>query len=85
MFFSFWSKYCQGFTELKNNNNTIKNQDKDLFTNLKLLCFVEREKVKNFYEEILYKFRTKFPKFLNILKNIILKKKLFNKLCWNYN
>ena len=55
MLFSFLPKYCQEFARTKKTNNTIKNYAKDLFTNLKLLCFVEREKVKNFYEEILIK------------------------------
>ena len=84
-FFHFCQNIARNLPELKNNNNTIKNYAKDLFTNLKLLCFVEREKVKNFYEEILYKFRSKFSIFFKYFDKYYFKKKPFNELCWNYN
>ena len=51
-FFHFCQNIVSNLPDLKNKNNTIKNYAKDLLTNLKLLCFIERKKVKNFYEEI---------------------------------
>ena len=84
-FFHFCQNIVRHLPELKNKNNTIKNYAKDSFTNLKLLCFIEKEKVKNFYEEILYKFRSKFPKFFKYFEKYYFKKKSFNELCWNYN
>ena len=63
--------YCQNITqklpELKSNNNIIKKLAKDLFSNLNLIYFVERDNLKTFYDDILYKFNSKFPKFLKYL------------------
>ena len=63
--------------ELKSKNNTIKKLAKEYFANIKLLCFIDRAQIKNFYEEILYKYRCKFPNFFKYFTNYYFKKNLF--------
>ena len=81
--------YCQNITrklpQLKDKYNVIKNFVKDLLTNLKLLCFVERDKLNIFYDEIRYKYRSKLPKFFKYFTKFYFKNKPFNELSWNYS
>ena len=57
----------------------------DLFANIKLLCFVDITNIKNFYNEIKYKYRVKFPKFFKYFDKFYLSSKPFCDLDWNYN
>ena len=76
--------YCQNFArklpELRNKNKVLKKIAKDLFSNLKLLCFVERNNLLPFYNEIKYKFSSKFPNFFNYFQKFLFWKQTIQ---WN--
>ena len=49
--------------EIRSKTKTIKEYAKDCLTNIRLLCFIDHEKINNFYKDIKNKYRTKFPKY----------------------
>ena len=57
--------------EIRSKNKTIKEYATDCLDNIRLLCFVEHEKINNFYKDIKDKYRTKFPKYFKHLIQII--------------
>jgi len=80
--------YCQNITRklknLKSKNKKLKNMTKDLFANLKILFFINRDSISIFYNEIKYKYKAKFPDFFKYFDKFYFKNKPFSELDWNY-
>lgn len=57
---------------------------KDLFANLKILIFTNRDSISTFYNEIKYKYKAKFPDFFKYFDKFYFKNKPFSELDWNY-
>ena len=51
-FYHFCQSITRKLTELKSDNEVLKEKAKDLFSNIKLLCFIDINIVENFFKEI---------------------------------
>ena len=71
--------------QLKNKNESIKNKAKDLFSNVKLLLFLNVNKLKEFFQLIINKYEKDFPKFIKYFYTNFFKRYPLNDLCWNYD
>ena len=84
-FFHFIQNNIKKLPEIRSKNKTIKEYAKDCLANIRLLCFVDHEKINNFYKDIKDKYRTKFPKYFKYFDaNYMNENSRFKKI-WNYN
>ena len=59
--------------ELRNKNKKIKNLAKDLLSNIKLLCFVNKNNIIPFFQKIKDKYEDDFPYFFKKFEKIYIK------------
>ena len=71
--------------QLKNKNENINSKAKDLFSNVKILLFLNKNKVKEFFQLIINKYEKDFPKFIKYFYTNFFKRYPLNDLCWNYD
>ena len=84
-FFHFMQNHIKKLPEIRNKNKVLKNYAKDLLANVRLICFINLNKIESFYESMKTKYRTKFPIYFKYFdKNYINNNARFNKI-WNYN
>ena len=84
-FFHFMQNQIKKLPEIRSKNKVLKDYAKDLFANIRLLCFIDLNKIDNFYSQIKDKYRSKFPKYFKYFdKNYINNNSRFSKI-WNFN
>ena len=71
--------------ELRNKNKKIKNLAKDLLSNIKLLCFVNKNNIIPFFQKMKDKYEDDFQNFFKKFEKIYIKSNPYNELYWNYN
>ena len=85
MFLSFYAESNKKLPELRSKNKVLKDYAKDLLASIRLLCFIDLNKIDNFYSQIKDKYRSKFPKYFKYFdKNYINNYSRFSKI-WNFN
>ena len=52
---------------------------------MKLLCFINQNNIKTFFNKIINKFSDDFPNFFDKFGKIYFKTKPYNELYWNYS
>ena len=62
-FFHFMQNQIKKIPEIRNKNKVLKNFAKDLLANIRLICFININKIESFYESMKNKYRTKFPNY----------------------
>ena len=78
-------KLIQHLPEIKSNNPNKKKRAKNLLTNIKLLLFISREKLNQFFELISDEFEDSFPKFIKYYRSNFFTKYPLKYLDWNYD
>jgi len=70
---------------LKNNNNVIKRAAKNLLFNIKLLLFIDENKITEFYNKIKNKYYSSNKNFFKYFENVFFKMKPYKDKQWNYS
>ena len=83
-FFHFFQRIYLKLPQLKDKNKNIKNLAKNLTINLKLLCFIDNNKIDTFFDKIEKKFRNVNKKFFDYFKKNYLINLPFSDRSWNY-
>ena len=78
-------KLIQHLPEIKSKNPETKKKAKNLLTNIKILLFISREKVKKFFDLIRNNYKATFPKFIKYFHMNFFKKYPLKYLDWNYD
>ena len=84
-FFHLFQRLYLKLPQLKDKNKTIKNKSKDLICNLKLLCFIDNNKIDTFFEKIEINLKKINPKFFRYFKKNYLINLPFSDKEWNYD
>lgn len=84
-FFHFISNIVKKLPDLKSKNKNKKKIALDLLANFKLLCFVKRETITEFFNKIKNKYNNNYSSFLKKFEKTYFKSNPFNGLYWNYN
>jgi len=71
--------------QINNKKETIQKKAKDLFSNIKILLFLNKNNVKEFFQLIIKKYEPDFPKFIKYFYTNFFKRYPLNDLCWNYD
>ena len=84
-FFHFIQNNIKKLPEIRSKTKTIKEYAKDCLANIRLLCFIDHEKINNFYKDIKDKYRSKFPKYFKYFDINYMNENARFKKIWNYN
>ena len=71
--------------QINNKKETIQKKAKDLFSNIKILLFLNKNNVKEYFQLIIKKYEPDFPKFIKYFYTNFFKRYPLNDLCWNYD
>ena len=71
--------------QINNKNETIQKKAKDLFSNIKILLFLNKNNIKEFFQLIIKKYEPDFSKFIKYFYTNFFKRYPLNDLCWNYD
>ena len=82
-FFHFINNIIKRIPQIRSKNKRVKKLAYDLLANRILLCFINRNNIKTFFNKIKNKFSNDFPNFFNKFEKIYLNTKPYNVLYWN--
>ena len=84
-FFHFIMNISKKIPNLKSKNKSEKTFALDLLSNIKLLCFMPNNKIKNFYQLIKQKYLNSFKEFFKYFDKYYINSNFFTIDIWNYN
>ena len=84
-FYHIVKRLIQHIPQIRSKNKELKNKAKNLLNNIKLMLFIKRNEVHNYFKKIKYIFKNDFPKFIKYFEYYFFKKYPMKDLDWNYD
>lgn len=78
-------RIIQHLPEIRNKNKIKKEHAKNLLNNIKILIFIKKSNIMEYYNLIENKYKTEFPPFFKYFKKNYFQKYPLKELDWNYD